>query len=122
MLFQQTRQPVLPAFGGRVGLPRVNAEGGQDEIRMIEVQFFDRSPIRFAGRVDDTADDSRLPHRPDHVFRIAEPGILKVIVGVDPGSHGLPGSAEVGSILDLDDERDFDGDVQRKRGDAEGDA
>jgi len=83
----QDIQPVVRAFGG---VPRVEAEGGMDEVRESPGQFGHRGPVRLAGPVDDAAGDAGGAHGGDDgVGARGDAGVLEVEVGVE---HGVSGS------------------------------
>ena len=83
VFFQQFAKPVLPAGGGGVCFPRVDAEGGGDEARVPFGEGFDDRPVGLAGGVDDAAGDSGGAHGGDDGFGISESRVVEVVVGVE---------------------------------------
>jgi len=81
---KQVPEAVLPAFGNRMCLPRVDAIGRHDEIRMTFRELTDVRPIRFPGGIHHAAGDPRVMHRTNDARPVTKPGILKMVVGVDP--------------------------------------
>jgi hypothetical protein len=62
----------------------VDAEGGDDEIRVGDGEGFDLGPMVFAGGIDDAFLDARITHGADDRIVIAKARILQVVVRVDP--------------------------------------
>jgi hypothetical protein len=62
----------------------VDAEGGDDEIRVCDGEGFDLGPIVFAGGIDDAFFDARFAHATDDRIVIAEARVLQVVVCIDP--------------------------------------
>ena len=71
-----------------MGLPRMDAEGGADQIGLVVSQHFDGGPIRLAGGIDDAATDTSKPQGCDDGDRFTETRVLEVIVGIRPSDHG----------------------------------
>ena len=65
-------------------VPWVDAEGGDNEIRVGDGEGFDLGPIVFAGGIYDALLDARLAHATDDRIVIAEARVLQVVVCVDP--------------------------------------
>lgn len=87
-LIQTFDQGLAPGIGPRRHPPRVQAEG-RDNRGTLFGQSPDPGPIGFAGSIDDHAVDplgGRGGHDPDRI--VTEPGILQVIVGIEP-THGF---------------------------------
>jgi hypothetical protein len=62
----------------------VDAEGGDDEIRVGDGEGFYLGPIVFTGGIDDAFLDARYSHAVDDRIVIAEARVLQVVVRVDP--------------------------------------
>ena len=65
-------------------VPWVDAEGGDNEIRVGDGEGFDLGPIVFAGGIDDAFLDARFAHAADDRIVIVEARVLQVVVRIDP--------------------------------------